>query len=198
MRKRAILLLVAMVGVLVVGSGVALAASIACTANPCLGTPEADSIDGSNNPERIKALAGNDSVIAWGANDEIYGDEGNDVVNGDPGNDTIYGGPDGDGSVQGTAFTDLNLEGGNDSDTVYGGGGADLIDAAANDEPYESAAEPVDRSYGGRGNDQIYAADGNKDIINCGKGRDVAFIDEEIDANIKGCETKFFVVRLPM
>ena len=197
MRKRTILLLVAMVGALVVGSGVALAASIACTANPCLGTPAHDSLEGTNNPEKIKALAGDDRVIAWGANDVIYGDEGNDIVEGDPGNDTIYGGPDGDGSADSSSFADTNLEGGNDSDTVYGGGGADVIDAAANDEPYESAAEPVDKSYGGRGNDAIYAADGNKDIINCGRGKDVAFIDEEIDANIKGCETKFFVVRVP-
>ena len=192
-------MLVAMVGILIVGSGVALAASITCAANPCLGTPDPDVIHGTNNPEKIKALAANDRVIAWGANDEIYGDEGNDVVNGDPGNDTIYGGPDGDGSAEGTAFTDLNLEGGNDSDTVYGGGGADLIDAAANDDSYESAAEPVDKSYGGRGNDIIYAADGNVDVINCGRGtKDVAYIDEEIDANIKGCETKFIVVRLPI
>jgi Ca2+-binding RTX toxin-like protein len=190
------LLVVAMMGTLVVGSGVALAADVLCTANPCLGTPDPDSMEGTNNPEKIKALAGDDRVIAWGANDVIYGDEGNDIVEGDPGNDTIYGGPDGDGSADaGDTFADTNLEGGNDSDTVYGGGGADLIDAAANDEPYESAAEPLDKSYGGRGNDQIYAADGNKDIINC--GRDVAFIDEEIDTNIKGCELKLIVVRVP-
>lgn len=198
MKSRAMFVVVAMIGVLVVGSGVALAASITCAATPCVGTPDPDTMQGTNNPEKIQALAANDRVIAGGANDVIYGDEGNDIAEGDPGNDTIYGGPGGDGSADGTDFANTkNLEGAEDSDTIYGGGGSDLIDAGENDVPLQFTTEPVDKSYGGGGNDQIYAADGNKDIIRCGKGRDVAFIDEEIDANIKGCETKFFVVRVP-
>jgi hypothetical protein len=34
----------------------------------------------------------------------------------------------------------------------------------------ESPSSPLDRSYGGGGNDRIYAVDGNVDIINCGTG----------------------------
>ena len=198
MRKRAMLVLVAMVGALVVGSGVALATTIDRTTNPCLGTPEPESIFGSNNPEEIKALAGNDFVFSNNGNDVIYGDEGNDTVGARYGNDTIYGGPDGDGSALGTKFGQFNLEGEEDSDMVYGGGGNDYIDAAANDKPGAfSTTAPVDSSYGGGGNDRIFAADGNEDIINCGKGtRDVAFIDASVDTNIKGCERKIKIAQV--
>ena len=178
-----------MVGALVVGSGVALAASITCATSPCLGTPNSDNIEGTSNAEEIRALAGDDFVGRSGGNDEIYGDEGNDSADGLQGNDTVYGGPDDDGN--GPEFAVINLEGGEDSDTIYGGGGNDFIDAAANDNSAEFTTEPVDRSYGGRGNDAIFAADGNKDIINCGRGkRDVAIFDEGIDTSIKGCEEK--------
>jgi len=51
-------------------------------------------------------------------------------------------------------------------------------------------AEPVDHSYGGGGNDHIYAVDGNVDIIDCGKGRgDVAHIDRRTDKDVTSCET---------
>jgi Ca2+-binding RTX toxin-like protein len=184
MRRQAMLVLVAMGMTLVMGSGVALAAEIVCSANPCVGTPDAEDIIGSNNSETIKALAGNDEVSSLGGNDEIYGDEGNEVVDGSNGNDTIYGGPDGDGSAYGTAFSDWNLEGSEDSDKVYGGGGSDYIDAANND-----TLGSVDLSYGGRGNDRINAKDGNVDKINCGRGRDTVQYDVGTDT-VKSCEIK--------
>ena len=189
MRRRAMLVVVAMVGALVVGSGATLAADVLCAANPCVGTRGPDVIGGTDSAETIKASAGNDTVLARGENDLVYGGEGNDLVDGWPGIDVIYGGPDGDGSAQGTDFSARNLEGGEDSDFVYGGGGNDLIDAAAHDLPGQIGTAPVDSSFGGRGNDQIYAKDGNVDIIDCGRGKgDVAYIDE-IDTNVKGCET---------
>ena len=186
------LVLVAMVGAFVVGSGVALAATIDCTTNPCLGTSEPENIFGTSSPEEIRALAGDDFILPNNGNDVIYGDEGNDTVMALYGNDTIYGGPDGDGSAIGTSSGYSNLEGEEDSDIVYGGGGNDYIDAAANDKPGAfSTTAPVDSSYGGGGNDRIYAADGNMDIINCGKGkRDVAFIDVSVDTSIRSCERK--------
>jgi Ca2+-binding RTX toxin-like protein len=191
LRRQAILLLVAMGAALIVGSGVALALTeINCITNPCLGTPDSDNIQGTNDPEEIRALAGDDFVFPQFGNDVVYGDEGSDIVSDNWGNDTIYGGPDGDGNAEGG-----RLDGGEDSDTVYGGGGNDFIDAAAFDEPgaFPNTA-PVDRILGGAGNDRIYAADGNVDKINCGKGRrDRAVIDAGIDTgidtnDIRGCE----------
>jgi hypothetical protein len=187
------MLLVAAMGMaLVVGSGVALAATIDCTTSPCLGTPEPENIFGSANPEEIRALAGGDFIFPGYGNDVVYGDEGNDTVLALYGNDTIYGGPDGDGSAIAASFGYSNLEGEEDSDTVYGGGGNDYVDAAANDKPgaFPTTA-PVDSSYGGAGNDRIYTKDGNVDIINCGKGkRDVVIFDKGIDTGIRGCERK--------
>ena len=193
MRRQAILLLMAIAGALVVVGGVAYAAAVTCDGEgdrdddtgECRGTKRADSIEGTDGPEVIKALAGNDYVVGFDGADEIYLDEGNDLVDAYAGNDTIYGGPDGDGSAQGADFAQTNLEGAEDSDTVYGGGGNDFIDAAEHDTPGS-----VDTSFGQRGNDHIFAVDNNEDIINCGKGNgDVALVDQEVglDTTI-GCE----------
>ena len=191
MRRRVVLVVAAVVGTLVVGSGVALAANITCGVNPCLGTNDPDTITGNSNYNEVYAAAGNDVVYAYGAGDTVFGDEGNDIVDGYPGQDVIYGGPDGDGSASGTSFSEtLNLEGGEDSDVVRGGGGPDFIDAAEHDSPDEfPTTQPVDYSYGGGGNDRIKTVDGNEDIIDCGKGTsDVARIDKKID-DVTHCET---------
>ena len=143
-------------------------------------------------------MAGSDFLFSNSGNDVIYGDEGNDTVLAKYGNDTIYGGPDGDGSALATSFGYSNLEGEEDSDIVYGGGGKDYIDAAANDKPGAFPTAPVDTSYGGGGNDRIYAADGSEDIISCGKGtRDVAIFDKGIDTTT-GCEKKTGAVVSPI
>jgi len=180
------------VAALLLASGVALAATtINCTSNPCLGTTGANVINGTPAPETIKAFAGNDLVKGFGGSDETYGGDGNDLIDGFGGNDTIYGDRDGDGSAQGTDFSNpdiTNLEGAEDSDTVYGGGGPDYIDAASHDEPLESLTPPVDSSYGGPGNDRIFAVDGNEDIIDCGKGAGDLVIMDSIDTP-RNCES---------
>jgi hypothetical protein len=89
---------------------------------------------------------------------------------------------------------------------VYGEEGDDVIDAAAND-----TAGSRDRSIGGPGNDlinatdnpvnpgidvvnggansdEIFAQDGNVDVINCGGGQDIAHIDAGID-RVRNCES---------
>ena len=69
------------------------------------------------------------------------------------------------GGAEGTSLSARNLEGAEDSDVIYGGGG----------------------------NDRINAVDGNEDIINCGRGKgDVAFNDD-IDTDIRECNRKIAV-----
>jgi hypothetical protein len=51
------------------------------------------------------------------------------------------------------------------------------------------SAGSTDHSYGGGGNDTIFADDGNTDIINCGKGTDEVRYDLALDT-VKACETK--------
>jgi Ca2+-binding RTX toxin-like protein len=174
MKRRVMLLVGAMALALVMIGGVALAEAVSCSTDPCKGTPEDDQISGTNNAETIKALAGDDSVFAFDGNDIVYGGDGKDLVDGFGGNDRVHGG-DGDDT----------LAGAEDSDMVRGRGGDDRIDAASFDTPGSE-----DFSSGGRGNDTIFAQDGNKDVIDCGKGkRDTVFFDEGLDTT-ENCEIK--------
>ena len=79
-----------------------------------------------------------------------------DVIYGEGGNDTIFGGAGDD-----------KLYGGPGNDVITGGPGADKI-------------------YGGPGSDTIYADDGERDVIDCGPGRDRAVVDS-VDV-VKNCE----------
>lgn len=196
MRRPLILLVMALMGATVVlVSGVAYALTVHCDApgdqdpdpGECRGTRHSDVINGSSGSDEIRALAGNDRINPHQGNDTVFGGMGKDSVDAHQGNDTVYGGLDGDGGRVGLRFSKfggtVNLEGAEDSDTVYGKEGSDNIDAAATD-----TTGSFDRSLGGRGNDRIYSVDDNEDIVNCGVGTgDVALIDQGIDTPVN-CE----------
>ena len=78
------------------------------------------------------------------------------ILPGGPGSDTLSGGRGGD-----------TLSGGPGNDVISGGPGKDVIS-------------------GGPGNDAIHARDGHRDVVDCGPGRDVAFVDP-VDV-VRGCE----------
>ncbi len=88
--------------------------------------------------------------------DYLPGGGHDDTILGLRGNDTLLGG----------AGDDL-LEGGPGNDVITGGSGADRI-------------------LGGPGSDTIYAADGERDVVDCGSGRDYALVDS-VD-KVVGCE----------
>jgi Ca2+-binding RTX toxin-like protein len=67
----------------------------------------------------------------------------------------------------GTNYDDV-LKGFGGNDTLIGGGGKDIL-------------------YGGLGNDVIRARDGRRDVVDCGPGRDVAYVDR-LDKVAKNCE----------
>lgn len=96
-------------------------------------------------------------IIGTAHADYLPGGGGNDVIYGLGGNDTILGGA-GD-------------------DRLYGGPGNDVIDGGPGS----------DHIYGGPGSDTIRAADGQRDWIDCGPGRDHAIVDR-IDI-VKNCES---------
>jgi Ca2+-binding RTX toxin-like protein len=183
--RRILVLLATMATAVLVASGVAYALNEIDCDGPgdtdpdpleCRGTLKSDEIDGTQDPQ----------------GEEIRGLAGKDLVDGFDGDDTVYGGPNGDGGPAGLPFSefgDLNLEGAEDSDTVYGQGGRDNIDAAQNDSP-TNVEETFDRSYGGAANDRIYSVDGNEDLVNCGSGEDdVARIDDQGIDTATNCET---------
>lgn len=77
------------------------------------------------------------------------------------------------------------LAGGAHDDVIYGLGGNDtLLGGAGDDRIYGGAGNDVitggagaDRLFGGPGSDTIYAADGERDYIDCGPGRDRVVAD---------------------
>ena len=45
-----------------------------------------------------------------------------------------------------------------------------------------------DKQYGGRGNDTIYTEGGFRDLVDCGKGTDTAYVDSK--DRVVGCEKR--------
>jgi RTX calcium-binding nonapeptide repeat (4 copies) len=92
----------------------------------------------------------------------LPGTDGRDKLNGQDGDDELHG--------LGKKDTLMGAMG---SDVIYGGDGND--DVLWGDLSRKGAGEDV--IYGGDGNDTINSDDGNRDKINCGKGRDEYFAD---------------------
>jgi hypothetical protein len=106
MMRRTGVLFAATLLALVVFSGVALAATIACQAEvQCFGTKRADTLNGSE---------GKDFMAAKGRGDTLNGFGGYDLMNGQGGADKLFGGADND-----------VLDGGSGSDVLSGGEGLD-------------------------------------------------------------------------
>ena len=86
--------------------------------------------------------------------------------------------------LAGGGFDDVILgRGGND--TLLGGAGDDRIDGGAGNDVITGGAG-ADVLVGGTGSDTIYAADGERDIVDCGAGNDRAVVDS-VDV-VKNCE----------
>jgi Ca2+-binding RTX toxin-like protein len=86
-------------------------------------------------------------------------------------------GTDNGQKIVGTKYADhINAMGGDD--VVLGYAGPDKI-RGGNDK---------DQQYGGRGNDVIYSEGGFRDLVNCGKGTDTAYIDTK--DRVVGCVRK--------
>lgn len=94
-RTASLLLTLIPATVLLLVSGVALAAVITCPTGPggqCQGTPEADEITGASGADTIYALDGNDSALGGRGDDFIQGNEGDDrELSGNQGQDEIHG-----------------------------------------------------------------------------------------------------------
>lgn len=196
--KRAVSMFAAMAAALVVAGGVALAATIQCPNRQdgtCVGTKKADTITGTSDPDFIRARSGDDTVNALGGEGGDFGGDfsiggaGEDRVRGNGGPDQVVG-----GSISGDFATgDLRFAD-NSDDVVRGGDGDDPTVAGG----FGKGGQ--DRLYGGEGNDTMYAAQRrfpfrgdvrvNKEVVDCGPGEDVAYIDRGVDAVRDNCERK--------
>jgi hypothetical protein len=126
---------------------------------------------GTPGPDTIYGTAGADAMYGKAGADSLHGRAGNDVIYGGRGNDVIKGG---DGN-----------------DVEYGGEGNDVM----------WVGRGADAEYGGPGNDVLhaFADDDRLDIVDCGAGRDVAWLNvvEKAKYVIRGCEVRNWVVPTP-
>ena len=121
--------------------------------------------------------SGPDTIYGTSGSDAIYGKAGDDILRGRAGNDVIYGGRGDD-----------VIKGGEDNDVEYGGGGNDSM----------WVGRGADAEYGGPGDDVLHAlADDNRlDIVDCGAGHDVAWLNvaKKGEYVIRGCEVRNWIV----
>lgn len=164
---------------------------------------------GSAADEKLTGTGGDDGILGAGGVDEIGGLEGNDCLFGQAGNDKVDGGP-GDDSVQGNRDDD-NVNGSDGDDDVRGQNGNDKVSGGADDDKVTGGAGDDNASGGsgddtlktnggndvinpgagadtviaGGGADEIDTADGDKDVVDCGTGKDTAHVDgiDKVDAN---------------
>jgi Ca2+-binding RTX toxin-like protein len=194
-KRRAIVLLTTMAVVLVIGSGVALAATtINCPNEPSGGTPDtALYCDGTSMADTMFGSDLRDYMFGRGGADTMHGNGGTDILEGDNGSDHIYGDDGADTNLWGGTYNDFTNTGTDTSDDyVHGGSGNDDITGGY-------AQSGVDRLYGEGGNDTIDASQRNaqdpayqvtKEIIDCGSGAsDVVYFDKGLDV-VKNCEIK--------
>jgi Ca2+-binding RTX toxin-like protein len=142
----------------------ALAVTIAVALAAPAGSRAPQPIAGDGHGNRLVGGAGADRIAGRGGADRIEGRRGSDVLAGGPGFDRIKGGAG--------------------ADRISGGpGGAAMVGGPGRDEFNAVDGKPV----GGQGRDVIRARDGQPDVINCGPGRDIAYVDR-VEEGVFGCE----------
>jgi RTX calcium-binding nonapeptide repeat (4 copies) len=95
--------------------------------------------------------------------------------------------------VSGVALA-KNIVGTDRGERIVGTENADVIDANGGDDVVigKKGADRIrggngkDKQYGGRGSDIIYSDGGFRDLVNCGKGIDTAYVDSR--DQVAGCE----------
>ena len=89
------------------------------------GTPDPDTLIGTNGQNIIRGLAGGDRINGCGGNDSISGNADDDGITGGPGNDDLSGN-EGNDVMQGDSGND-RLAGGSGVNFLTGGPGRDLF-----------------------------------------------------------------------
>jgi len=124
-------------------------------------------IDGSDGRDKIQGSKSADRIVGMRGNDRLDGEEGDDCLLGKGGRDRLRG------------------DAGNDE--LRGGGARDRIKGnSGNDEVRPGRGK--DRIRAGSGDDVIHAARGARDRIHCGRGEDLAIVNERKDRVARNCE----------
>ena len=116
-----------------------------------------ESIEGTGSNDVFTGSASNNGFTGGSGNDEIHGAGGDDNLSGDGGDDRVYG-EAGNDKVEGTNGADI-VDGGPGTDQIYG----DIASCSVfcNFDP-----------------DQLFARDGERDVVDCGGGADSAQVDQ--------------------
>jgi len=123
-----------------------------------VGTPNADTLNGTAVADHLIGFAGDDVMIGLGGADILLGGDGNDFIHAGAGSDTAFGDA-GDDTFLGGDDADM-LYGGDGNDRVFADGGDDLVDA-------------------GNGNDVVVGGAGNdRFVASAGDGNDAYFGDD--------------------
>lgn len=144
------------------------------------GTEGGDLISGASGDDLLDGRAGDDHLLGGTGNDRVFGAPGHDVLDGGDGDDALSGGPGDDDLVE-HRFGDDHLDGGDGDDVLHGARGGD-------------------RLRGGGGDDVLRGGSGS-DRLDCGTGRDIAFVNFAAEEQlVTGCEEVYDepgVVHLP-
>jgi hypothetical protein len=146
--------------------------------NRITGTVYSDTLSGTTAGDRISGLAGDDALRGREGDDCLFGGSGNDAQWGGAGADRVSGGAGDD-----------RLVGEDGADELVGGAGADVIDEV--EYGYPAGWRPGAGGnviQGGPGADVIDAANGRRDRISCGGGRDTVSADRA--DTLAGCEKR--------
>jgi Ca2+-binding RTX toxin-like protein len=163
------------------------------------GTQFGDLIRGLGGNDVINGLQGDDCLYGGTQNDTVSGSEGNDLVQGDSGADVLTGGTGRD-RLSGRSGND-KLTGGSGADRLSGSSGRDKLSGGLGNDRLSGgsgndriAGNQGRNSYsGGSGNDTINAANGKRERVNCGRGRDTARLDRT--DRTRSCERRLRLVR---
>jgi Ca2+-binding RTX toxin-like protein len=144
--------------------------------------PDTDFPGAASEDSAVYGGNGDDVLRVAGIANGLLGEGGNDLIvvgvggfaTGGGGNDTLVGGTKGD-----------FLMGGPGNDLIESGGGGDLVIAGSG----------LDSVGTGPARDLVFTADGRRDRVRCGGGRDGAGIDRK--DRRKGCEQVAFLKGTP-
>jgi Ca2+-binding RTX toxin-like protein len=131
------------------------------------GGEAADALTGTDGPDLLLGAGGDDRLDALGGNDCADGGAGDDLLKGGRGKDLLRG--------QGA---DDRLKGQPGADVLKGGAGADRL----------TGGPGKDRINAGGGNDRVNAADGSRDKVRCGGGKDDRATVDKVDKVSRSCE----------
>ncbi len=170
------------------------------------GTGAAETLVGTTGGDAIFGHGGTDSIVAGPGDDCAYGGADGDVTRGGRGNDLLFGdgGAGGSGGAGGCCASVPSTRRGarsalraarKDADTIKGGRGADRIigEDGRNTLRGGRGADMINAEggrqavHGGRGADRIHARDSKRDVVHCGPGHDIAWVDAT-DRVARNCE----------